>query len=89
MKTEECIIDGQRIKLPQALCENTELFQALLSVDSWNAFTEQQRRHLMVINDILENLTLPFPVISVSSLSYCTLSIEFHRLKIEREWDER
>ncbi|XKL64945.1 hypothetical protein PGB90_005031 [Kerria lacca] len=48
LKTEECIINGEKIKLPLALCENTELFQALFSVDSWNAFTEHQRRHLMV-----------------------------------------
>ncbi|XP_065201606.1 nuclear factor related to kappa-B-binding protein [Planococcus citri] len=47
LKYEECLINGEKIKLPQALCENTELFQVLFSVDSWNAFTEQQRRHLM------------------------------------------
>lgn len=57
LKYEECMINGEKIKLPQALCENTELFQVLFSVDSWNAFTEQQRRHLMVIdiNNLLEN----------------------------------
>lgn len=54
LKLEECLINGEKIKLPQALCENTELFQALFSVDSWNAFTEQQRRHLMVINSLLQ-----------------------------------
>lgn len=91
LKTEECIIDGQRIKLPQALCENTELFQALLSVDSWNAFTEQQRRHLMVINETIRSLCqdwLLFQFLVHFSVYMTTLSTSFNFLIIARIWEQ-
>ncbi|CAB0000894.1 unnamed protein product [Nesidiocoris tenuis] len=45
-QTETAVILGQTFHLPQALCDNPEIFKEVFSLETWNNFTNEQRQHL-------------------------------------------
>jgi hypothetical protein len=50
-RLEEFHIENVRLKLPQGLCENKNIFKEFFSHRTWHeCFTEQQKQHLKVNN---------------------------------------
>uniref|UniRef100_A0A0A9VY26 Nuclear factor related to kappa-B-binding protein n=1 Tax=Lygus hesperus TaxID=30085 RepID=A0A0A9VY26_LYGHE len=53
-RMESARILGETFHFPQGLCDNPEIFKEVLSIDTWNNFTLEQRQHL-------ENFLPSFP----------------------------
>lgn len=45
---EEIKVCGTHFQIPKGLCEDHEAFKEILSRETWNNFSEQQRQHLKV-----------------------------------------
>lgn len=48
LRMEAVRVGGERLLLPQGLCENPDVFREFLSLDTWYSFSESQRQHLKV-----------------------------------------
>ncbi|XP_073980385.1 uncharacterized protein isoform X3 [Rhodnius prolixus] len=46
LRMEAVRVGGERLLLPQGLCENPDVFREFLSLDTWYSFSESQRQHL-------------------------------------------
>ncbi|KAG8254948.1 hypothetical protein J6590_104419, partial [Homalodisca vitripennis] len=46
-RLEEVRVCGTSLQIPQGLCEDSEAFKEILSKETWDQFSDQQRRHLM------------------------------------------
>ncbi|KAF6211955.1 hypothetical protein GE061_012472 [Apolygus lucorum] len=51
-RMESARILGETFHFPQGLCDNPEIFKEVLSIDTWNNFTPEQRQHLEVSPDL-------------------------------------
>lgn len=47
-RLEEVSVCGALLQVPQGLCEDAEAFKEIMSAETWNQFSEQQRQHLAV-----------------------------------------
>ncbi|KAK9512387.1 hypothetical protein O3M35_000828 [Rhynocoris fuscipes] len=46
LRMEAVRVGGERLLLPQGLCENPDVFREFLSLDTWNSFSESQQQYL-------------------------------------------
>lgn len=48
LRMEAVRVGGESFLLPQGLCDSSDIFKELFSLDLWNNFSEQQKLHLKV-----------------------------------------
>ncbi|KAL1138746.1 hypothetical protein AAG570_008808 [Ranatra chinensis] len=46
LRMEAVRVGGESLLLPQGLCDRPDVFRELLSLDTWNGFSEEQKEHL-------------------------------------------
>lgn len=52
LKTETAVANNTELSLPAGMCEDSEVFKQLFSVNSWVCLSDQQKQHLKVNNNV-------------------------------------
>lgn len=84
-RLEDAIVCGQRLQLPQGLCENSKVFKEFFSARMWNSLTDASRQHLKQFlpsfpeNDNTEkNVTLQ-KLFNCEQIGFSSPLEEFHK----------